>query len=103
MQFQQSAPRRRRYRFLYVLGGHYTIHVGVGKWHLDGPSHAFITTGFYPTGHGVYDEDVISRGNVAIGNHPTLGEKLKMTLCWRIRGLAISIKLSYLEYRNRHS
>jgi len=53
----------------------YTSALASGIW--TGPSHASITTGLYPTEHGVYDEDAISRGDVAIGGHPTLGERLR--------------------------
>jgi arylsulfatase A-like enzyme len=43
------------------------------------PSHASIFTGLYPTEHGVYDSGAISQGNVSLGDHPTLGSRLKAT------------------------
>lgn len=43
------------------------------------PSHASIFTGLYPTEHGVYDGEAISQGNVSLGDHPTLIQRLKAT------------------------
>jgi len=53
----------------------YTAAFSQGVWTV--PSHTSIFTGLYPTEHGVYDEDAVSEGEVSLGDHPTIGQKLQ--------------------------
>jgi arylsulfatase A-like enzyme len=41
------------------------------------PSHASIFTGLYPSEHNLYDEHAVSAGDVSLGDHPTLGQRLR--------------------------
>jgi len=53
----------------------YTSAFSQGIWTV--PSHTSIFTGLYPTEHRVYDEDAVSEGEVSLGDHPTIGQKLQ--------------------------
>ena len=45
-----------------------------GVWTV--PSHTSIFTGTYPAEHGLYAEDAIANGEVALGKHPTIAQRL---------------------------
>lgn len=55
----------------------YTNAFTQGIWTV--PSHTSLFTGLYPTEHGIYDEDAVGDGDVRLGDHPTLGERLSAT------------------------
>jgi arylsulfatase A-like enzyme len=41
------------------------------------PSHMSVFSGLYPTEHGIYNSNAISQGDVSLGDHPTLGQRLE--------------------------
>lgn len=52
----------------------YTSAFAQGIWTV--PSHMSVFTGLYPTEHGIYDEEAVSDGDISLGDHPTLGQRL---------------------------